>query len=269
MMTLSQNCPDVEGTAVRYELLEGGIAFVTLNRPAVRNAVNPALARELEATVNAIEKDENVLVAILTGSGDQAFCAGADLKEVAAGRLDDCFTATGGFAGFVNAQRSKPWIAAVNGHALAGGFEIVLACDLAVAAHHATFGLPEVTRGLIASAGGLYRLPRVLPRAIANELILTGAFIAADRALELGLLNSVVSAPKLLEETKRLASAICANAPLAVRESIRIARLASGFYDDELRRAAEQAQARLQESADYAEGAQAFIDKRMPHWKGR
>jgi enoyl-CoA hydratase/carnithine racemase len=267
-MSIAQNGTGVEPDPVILRR-DGAIALVTLCRPNSRNAMNPELAQKLESIVAEVERDDEIKVAILTGEGDQAFCAGADLREVAAGRLDDCFTSNGGFGGFVNASRAKPWIAAVNGHALAGGFEMVLACDLVVAAETATFGLPEVTRGLIASAGGLYRLPRILPRAIAMELIAIGASIGAGRALELGIVNRVVPQGDVLAEARGLASAICGNAPLAVRESVRIARLASGFDDEALRSEAEQSQRKLQRTDDYSEGSRAFIEKRPPRWKGR
>lgn len=263
-MSIAQNYPPVD-----LQRLADGVALVTLCRPAARNAITPQIAHLLEEIVAEVERSDDISVAILTGEGDRAFCAGADLNEVAAGRLDDCFTPAGGFAGFVNAKRSKPWIAAVNGPALAGGFEIVLACDLAIASDTAIFGLPEVKRGLIASAGGLYRLPRVLPRVLAMEMIATGRAIGADQALAMGVINRVTSQQDLLEAAKSLASEICANAPLAVRESVRIARAASGFDDDELRGAAEAAQAILQATSDYSEGATAFLEKRKPNWMGR
>lgn len=262
-MSIAQNHAPVD-----LQRLGHGIALVTLRRPAARNAITPQLTHMLEKIVTEVERSNEIRVAILTGEGDRAFCAGADLNEVAAGRLDDCFTQSGGFAGFVNAKRSKPWIAAVNGPALAGGFEIVLACDLAVAVDEAIFGLPEVTRGLIASAGGLYRLPRVLPRVLAMEMIATGRPIGADQALAMGVINRVVSPLELLESSQALASEICANAPLAVRESVRIVRAASGFDDDELRGAAEAAQAILQTTSDYSEGATAFLEKRKAEWTG-
>lgn len=263
-MSIAQNL-----TPVDLQRLGNGIALVTLRRPAARNAITPQIAQLLEEIVAEVERSNEISVAILTGEGDRAFCAGADLNEVAAGRLDECFTETGGFAGFVNAKRTKPWIAAVNGPALAGGFEIVLACDLAVAADTAIFGLPEVKRGLIASAGGLYRLPRILPRVLAMEMIATGRSINADRALAMGVINRVTSPQELLEAAKSLASEICANAPLAVRESVRIVRAASGFDDDEIRGAAEAAQAILQTTSDYSEGATAFLEKRTPCWTGQ
>jgi enoyl-CoA hydratase/carnithine racemase len=266
---MEQDTKSVEPPPVTLELVDEQTALVTLRRPEARNSVSPQLAAGLEAVVERIERDDAIQVAIITGESDKAFCAGADLREVAAGRLLNCFTPTGGFAGFVNAPRAKPWIAAVNGPALAGGFEIVLACDIVVAADNAVFGLPEVTRGLIASAGGLYRLPRILPRPIALEMILSGAPIDARRALELGILNHLVPGAELLECARAIARQICANAPLAVRESLRIARLASAFEDSALRSEAEETQEVLQQTQDYAEGSRAFIEKRRPNWRGR
>ena len=138
------------------------VATVTINRPDARNAINGAVARALEEAVIDTEADDEIRCVVLTGAGDRAFCAGADLKEISAGRIGDLVTRQGGFAGFVRAGRKKPWIAAVNGVALAGGTEIVLACDMSVVSEDATFGLPEVKRGLAALASGLYRLPRAL-----------------------------------------------------------------------------------------------------------
>lgn len=255
--------------SVDLQRLGRGLAIVTLRRPAARNAVTPEVAQNLERIVAEIEVADDIQVVILTAEGDRAFCAGADLNFVAAGRLDDCFTSGGGFAGFVNAHRSKPWIAAVNGPALAGGFEIVLACDLAIAVETATFGLPEVSRGLIASAGGLYRLPQILPRVLAMELIATGRTLSADRAHAFGVINRIVPADQLIDAAIQLGLEICANAPLAVRESVRAVRAASGFDNEALRRSVEAAQAELQKTDDYAEGSKAFLEKRPPNWTGR
>lgn len=155
--------PTRAGELVKVERAPGHIAIVTINRPDAANAVTPEVAQQLEAAVRSSEADDDTWVVLLTGAGDRCFCAGADLKEVAAGRADALRTDRGGFAGFVYAERSKPWIAAVNGAAFGGGCEIVLACDMVVAAEHARLALPEVLRGLIAGAGGLFRLPRSLP----------------------------------------------------------------------------------------------------------
>jgi enoyl-CoA hydratase len=258
-----------EHESVTLRRLSEGLVLVTLNRPAAMNAVNAELANALEAVVAEVEADEEVRAAVITGAGEKAFSAGADLKEVAAGKLGGTFTAAGGFAGFVNAPRKKLWVAAVNGLALAGGFEIVLACDLIVASSEARFGLPEVTRGLIASAGGLYRLPRALPRAVATELIVTGSLLDAERAYALGLINRVVPAGQAVTEAIALSHSICANAPLAVLESLAIARAASGFDDPELREAGDTAQTRLAQTSDYREGSQAFVEKRKPSWTAR
>ena len=259
---------DFDDALIRVEEAGDHLAVVRLDRPEARNAVNARLAAQLEAAVDRIERDDRVRAAILTGEG-AVFCAGADLREVSDGRLDALFTARGGFAGFVDARRRKPWIAAVNGPALAGGFEIVLACDIVVAADGARFGLPEVTRGLIASAGGLYRLPRALPRAVAIELIVTGRPIDAPRAHALGLVNRVVPHDDLLAAARDVAGAIAANAPLAVRESLAIAKLAASFDDAALRAHGDAVQARLSTTGDYAEGARAFLEKRPPMWQGR
>lgn len=257
----------VEEELVRLERRPGGIALVTLVRADKRNAVNERLARQLERLVADLETDSDVRVVVLTGDG-KVFSAGADLREVAAGRLDNIFLPGSGFAGFVTHERAKPWVCAVQGPALAGGLEIALACDIILASDAAEFGLPEVTRGLIASAGGLYRLPRLLPRTAAMEMLLTGKPITARQAYDYGLISRVCEPQSLMSEAFAIAQSIAANAPLAVRESLRIARMASGFDDDELWKDGERTQARLQQSADYQEGATAFVEKRQPRWRG-
>jgi enoyl-CoA hydratase len=249
--------------------LDGHVAVVTLNRPEVRNAVNGELARALEAVVLDTEADPDVWSVVITGAGRGVFCAGADLKEVSAGRGDQLFTARGGFAGFVYAARCKPWIAAVNGKALAGGCEIVLACDLVVASDDAAFGLPEVTRGLIAAAGGLIRLPRALPRNLALELAMTGEPIDARRAELHGLVNRVVPTDRVIDEAVALARRINGNAPLAVRESLQIARVAAELSEVDARALTLAARERVMRSEDYQEGPLAFIEKRAPRWSGR
>jgi enoyl-CoA hydratase/carnithine racemase len=187
--------------AVRFEIVEPHIALVTLDRPEARNAVNGDVARGLEAAVERVEQDDELRVAVLTGAGP-VFCAGADLKEVSAGRGAALATERGGFAGFVRTARTKLWIAAAQGHALAGGLELLLSCDLAVVAETATFGLPEVKRSLVAGAGGVFRLPRALPRAIALEIIATGDPITAARAGQFGLVNQVVPAEQVREAAR-------------------------------------------------------------------
>ena len=245
------------------------VALVTLNRAEARNAVNPEMTRALDAVVKRTEADPDIWVVVLTGAGSQVFCAGADLKEIAAGNGDLLWTEAGGFAGFVYAERSKVWIAAVHGLALAGGCEIALACDLIVAADTAGFGLPEVTRGLIASAGGLYRLPRVLPRAVAMEMIATGARLEAARAYQFGMVNRLVPADQVQAEALALAETISGNAPLAVRESLGIARQAADLPETDLRALSRAARRRIMATADYREGPRAFVERRAPKWTGR
>lgn len=245
------------------------VALVSLNRPDARNAVNAQMANALEAQVQSLEADPQIWCVVLTGAGNQAFCAGADLKEVSAGRLDSLWTASAGFAGFVLAKRKKPWIAAVNGFALAGGFEIALACDLIVAETDAAFGLPEVTRGMVAAAGGLFRLPRALPRAIAMELIATGGRLGAARAAAFGLINKVVPRGHAVEAALDLAGQITCNAPIAVRESLEVARQAIDLSVDELAALSAATQELVRKTDDFREGPLAFIEKRAPRWCGR
>ncbi len=245
------------------------VAVVTIHRSDARNAVNGAVASQLGAIVEGIESDDNIWAAILTGEGGVSFCAGADLKEVAAGRLSTLFTELGGFAGFVRYPRQKLWIAAVEGFAMAGGFELALACDLIVAASGARFALPEVKRGLIASAGGLFRLPRTLPRVIANELIATGEALSATRAAELGMVNFVSADGDALRAALDFAQRITANAPIAVRESLAVARRSLDLDPDALFDFSEERQSQVMLTEDFAEGPRAFIEKRAPKWVGR
>ncbi|MDP9913202.1 enoyl-CoA hydratase [Variovorax boronicumulans] len=258
-------------SAVTVERLPGHVALVTIDRPEARNAVNGDVAAGLEAAVDATEADDDIRAVVLTGAGREAFCAGADLKEVSAGRGSALRTERGGFAGFVYRERSKPWIAAVNGKALAGGTELVLACDLVVAVRQAAFGLPEVLRGLIAAAGGLYRLPRAIPPNIALELILTAGQLDAERAHGFGLVNRLVAdVDGLREAALALAAEIARNGPVAVRQSLRVAREAnSGLDEAALRALTRDAFERVAASEDFKEGPRAFIEKRAPRWTGR
>lgn len=260
----------MENPAVSLQRLANHVALVTLTRPEARNVVSPEVASGLEQAIDETEADPDVWVVILASTGDAAFCAGADLKAVKAGRANELYTERGGFAGFVHRARTKPWIAAVNGPALAGGCEIVLACDLIVSVPQARFGLPEPKRGLVAAAGGLYRLPRLLPQAIARELILTGDAIDATRAHALGMVNALApDLDGLLDTAQFLAARIACNAPIAVRESLAVAKRAFELSDEELRAASEAGRARNMTSEDYQEGPRAFIEKRDPVWKNR
>ena len=255
--------------AVLFEVIEPHIALVTINRPEARNAVNGAVAAGLEAAVERVEADPDLWVAILTGAGPHAFCAGADLKEVSGGRGAALATAKGGFGGFVRAYRTKLWIAAAQGHALAGGLELLLTCDLAVAADTANLGLPEVKRSLVAGAGGVFRLPRAIPRAIALEMIATGDPIPAAKALHHGLINAAVPADKVLETALGLARRVTVNAPIAVREALGVARQAYDLTEAELWDLSNAASGRVRETEDFQEGPRAFVEKRAPNWVGR
>lgn len=245
------------------------VALVTIERPEARNAVNVAVAQGLARAVEITESDADVWVSIITGAGGRAFCAGADLKEVAAGRAMSLRTEQGGFAGFTHRVREKPWIAAVDGFAFGGGFEIALACDLIVASIASAFALPEPKRGLIAGAGGVYRLPRALPRHLAFELIATGAELPAARAYELGLVNRLTQPGQAVEGAIELALSVCACAPIAVRESLKVARLAADCDDATLKQMTVKATERNSRTADFKEGPLAFIEKRAPKWTGQ
>jgi enoyl-CoA hydratase len=253
---------------VRFSVADG-VATLTLDRPDQRNAINAAAAAQLLAAMDRFEADPAARVAILTGAGDKAFCAGMDLKAFAAGEGPAIFGGRGGFAGFTRYPRTKPVIAAVNGAALAGGCELVLACDLVVAADTAVFGQPEVKRGLFAAAGGAIRLLRAIPRVRAMELLLTGDPIAARTAFELGLVNRVVTLAELPAAALELARRICANAPLAVRETLAIARRASEPGGGDPWELNDTAWKRVAVSEDAAEGPRAFAEKRPARWQGR
>ncbi len=245
----------------------GPIAIVTLHRPAVRNAISAAMAEAIENFVHEIETDPSLRVAILAAKGP-IFCAGADLAEVAAGRGMSLARPDTGFAGFVDAKRTKPWIAAVQGPAHGGGVEITLSCDMVVAAETASFTLPEVRRGLIAGANGSFRIARYLPRPLAIEMLIVGHPLPASRAHALGMVNSLVpTADDVLPEALRLARLVAANSPLAVRESLRVVRAAADQGEQDLRALQADAVGIVLAGPDVKEGASAFIEKRQPEWR--
>ena len=244
------------------------VAIITLNRPEARNAMSNEVANAVEAALDDFEADDAITVVIITGAGS-TFCAGADLKKVAKGKGGELITKRGGFGGIVTRTFPKPLIAAVNGPALAGGFEIVLACDLVVAAQDARFGLPEVKRGLFAAAGGLIRLPKRIPRVLATELAITGDPIDADRALQLGLVNQVVPTPEVLDAALALAERIAVNGPLAVRNTLKMVHEAPDLTEETAWPRNYELAIEVFSSKDSIEGATAFAEKRPPVWKGR
>jgi enoyl-CoA hydratase len=244
----------------------GATALVTLNRPEARNAISPEVSETMVAVLDEIEADDAVRAVVLTGRGE-VFSAGADLKVVAQGRALEIARVKGGFAGIVNRDFPKPLIAAVNGAALAGGCEIVLACDLVVAADSARFGIPEVQRGLMAAAGGLIRLPNRVPLAIALELAMTGDPIDASRALQLGLVNRVVPAADVVDTALALAERIASNSPIAVRLSRQLVREAAELDETAGWQRTNELASEVFSSGDAIEGATAFAEKRAPVWK--
>lgn len=246
----------------------GATALLTLNRPDARNAISPEVSREMMAHLDAIEADDEVRAVVVTGAGE-VFCAGADLKVVASGRANEIANVKGGFAGIVTRDFPKPLIAAVNGPALAGGFEIVLACDVVVAADTARFGIPEAKRGLMAAAGGLIRLPKRVSLAIALELAMTGDPIDAPRAFELGLVNRVVPAGRVVDEALALAGTIAENSPIAVRLSRQLVKEAVELDEEAAWKRTGELAVEVFSSGDAIEGATAFAEKRPPVWKSR
>ena len=243
-----------------------GIMVVTLNRPEAKNAANKALAEGVAAAMDELDSNDDIRVAIITGAGG-TFCSGMDLKAFVTGEMPQ--VEGRGFAGITENPPKKPLIAAVEGYALAGGLEVMISCDLIVAADNAKFGIPEVKRGLAAAAGGLIRLPRQIPSRLAMELALTGDFVSAERAERMGLINRVVPAGTALDAAKELAASICANGPLAVRISKQVVSESAEWSNDEMWQKQQQVVMPIFTSEDAIEGATAFAEKRAPNWKGK
>eukprot|EP00924_Labyrinthula_sp_SR-Ha-C_P012388 snap_masked-scaffold_10-processed-gene-5.30-mRNA-1 protein AED:0.01 eAED:0.01 QI:0/-1/0/1/-1/1/1/0/258 len=252
---------------VKFET-QGHIAIFTLNRKPARNAISAEVSERMEALLDKFEADQNLWIGIITSSHPTTFCAGADLKSISEGK--NIMTKKGGFAGLVHYPRKKILIAAVDGYALAGGCEIVLACDLVVASKKSQFGLPEVKRSLVAAAGGLFRLPKKIPENIAMEVILTGDRISAERAYNFGMVNVLCEEGKSLEAALKLAKRVEVNAPLAVFEARKIVHETLKYDQEKVgwKKSAE-GMKYLSTTEDYKEGPRAFIEKRAPKWTGK
>lgn len=242
-----------------------GVAVITINRPQARNAVNGEVARGIAGAVSELDASKDVQVLILTGAGG-TFSAGMDLKGFLSG--DSPAFGEGGFGGIVQKPPVKPVIAAVEGYALAGGFELVLSCDLVVASEEAKFGLPEVRRSLVAGAGGLLRLPRRIPYHLAMEIALTGEHYPAERLHAAGLVNRLVPAGQALEAARELAGRVALGGPLALVATKRVIVESADWSSDEAFGRQGEIITPVFTSADAREGALAFAEKRAPVWRG-
>jgi enoyl-CoA hydratase len=246
--------------------IEDGLMIITINRPEAKNAINAAVAQGLADSLIKLDADPDIRVGILTGA-QNTFCAGMDLKAFVRG--ESAVIEGRGFGGIAEAPPRKPLIAAVEGYALAGGFELALACDLVIAGQTAKFGIPEVTRGLAAGGGGLLRLPRQMPYRVAMELALTGAIVPAERLLSLGLINRIVPDGASLSEAIVMARVILQNGPLGVEFSKTIIRESGDWESGEMFRRQQAMMDVIAKSEDAREGATAFAEKRKPVWRGR
>ena len=247
-----------------FTAVEDGVLIVTINRPEARNAMNQAAAEGISAAMDRLEAESELRVAILTGAGG-TFCSGMDLKGFLRGERP--VVEGRGFGGLSQWTPSKPVIAAVDGYALAGGCELAIACDLIVANSGAKFGIPEAKRGLAAAGGGLVRLPRQIPWRVAMELALTGDFIDAQRAYDLGMINRVVEGPAV-DGAMELARRIVENGPLALAASKKVVRESGQWSDAEMWDRQAEITGSVFTSSDAREGATAFAQKRKPEWTG-
>jgi enoyl-CoA hydratase len=243
-----------------------GVQVITINRPEARNAINTETAYAIADALAELDERDDLVAAVITGAG-KSFCAGMDLKAFLAGERPS--VPGRGFAGIVERPPGKPLIAAVEGHAIAGGFEIVLACDLVVAADNALFGLPEVKRGLVAAGGGLLRLPQRVPYHLALEWALTGELIPAAKAHAVSLVNRLTPPGGALAGALELARAIGANGPLAVRATKQIVAQSREWPPSKAFELQREISEPVRSSEDAREGARAFAEKRPPRWQGR
>lgn len=246
--------------------VHGNVLVMTMNRPEARNAMDLATSQAIAAALDELDARDDLRLGIITGGGG-TFCSGMDLKGFLRGERPS--VEGRGFGGLTERPPRKVLIAAVEGYALAGGFELVLSCDLIVASKAAKFGLPEVKRGLVASAGGLMRMPRRVPFHIAMEYALTGEMLGAEQAQAYGLVNRLAEPGKALEEALKLAQAVAANGPLAVATSKRIVTESADWSREEMFDRQRPIAAPVFVSADAREGSAAFAEKRAPNWTGR
>lgn len=260
------NAADENEEVVLQTVTAPGVLLITLNRPEERNAINSAAAIAIAEAMDRLDSDPDIVVGVIAGAGGN-FCAGMDLKAFLAGERP--LVPGRGFAGLVESPPQKPLIAAVEGYALAGGFEIALACDLIVAAQDARFGLPEVRRGLLAAGGGLMRLPQRIPYHLAMECALTGNILTAQRADAAGLINKLTPAGTAVQAAVDMAREIASNGPLAVRGTKKIIVETADWTRAEMFDRQREISVPIRESADAQEGARAFTEKRTPRWQGR
>lgn len=244
---------------------QDGILIVTINRPEAKNAMTKAAAEGIAAAMDRLDSEDALRVAIITGAGG-TFCSGMDLKGFLRGETPS--VEGRGFGGLTQAPPKKPLIAAVDGYALAGGLELMIACDMVVANDKAKFGIPEAKRGLVAGAGGLIRLPEQIPPRIAMELAVTGDFIDAERAFQLGLINRITEGPAI-DAALQLAATISANGPLAVQVSKQIINEFRTWPVEQRWEKQGALMGPVFASADAREGAAAFAEKRKPNWTGK
>jgi len=245
---------------------DGDVLLVTINRPDQRNAVNRAVAEGIADAMERLDAEPGLRVGVLTGAGGY-FCAGMDLKAFVAGERP--YARDRGFAGIAQRPPDKPVIAAIEGFAMAGGFEIALACDIIVAARGARLAIPEVKRGLVAAGGALIHLPHRMPYHVALELALTGDPIPAERGYELGIVNRITEPGGAVDAARELATAIARNGPLALQGSKRILRATKDWSADEAWTEQQKISGPIFDSEDAREGATAFAERRDPVWKGR
>ena len=245
--------------------IEDGVMTITMNRPEAKNAMNKSMAEGISAAIDEFEASADIRVAVLAGKGG-TFCSGMDLKGFLAGESPS--VPGRGFGGLSHYSPAKPLIAATEGYALAGGFELVLACDMVVASRAAKFGLPEVKRSLVAGAGGVFRLPQQIPERIAMEMVMTGDHYSAERMYEVGLVNALTDEGKALDGAKELAGRIAINGPLATAASKKIMQEYKSWPHDEIWDRQQEILGPVFSSSDAREGATAFAEKRAPVWKG-